>query len=498
MPTVVDSLVLEFGLDPTKFTAGQRQVLHDLRQLQNESGRGAKEFEAGTRRIVDVFSSLKREAAGLLALFFGGKGVKEFVAHITDADAQVGRFAKTTNMSVENLSAWQNVAKQTGGSAESMTGSMQGLTDEVSKFMLGLDTGSFLPVFNQLGISLFDANRQVKTASQLFLDLNAAVQGMDPARARALLGSLSIDPATINTLLLAPDALRKLLAAQQELGTATRASSEAARELQEQWGKTTTAAENFGRKIYEFFAPALALGAKVAERFFVAASHGDPRYYVKQYEQERAGTGPGATPPAQAPSPGASPGPGLVTITTSQGRRVTVAADAAGPFKAFLDDLESRGAPLGSLGGYNNRNIAGTSTPSEHAFGRAVDMGSMTGRDQIDPALRAWIAAHPDEWRGLLAKYGMRSGGDFRNPDLGHVEWQGWRPGFTPGAPAAATAVVSRSTRGGDTNTTSSEVNIGSLSVNAPNATDADGIMRSAADAIKRSGMAAQANYGAR
>ena len=39
-------------------------------------------------------------------------------------------------MSAEELSAWQGVARQTGGSAESMTGALQSLTDQINTLQL--------------------------------------------------------------------------------------------------------------------------------------------------------------------------------------------------------------------------------------------------------------------------------------------------------------------------------------------------------------------------
>src|SRR5580700_8805868 len=117
MATVVDSLVIELGLDPSKFTAGQRQALDSMRKFEQEAVRGGKEVEGAGKRIDQFFGTIKRGALGALTAFGIGVGLKEmneFINKITVADANVGRFARTMNISGRELSAWQGVAKQTG------------------------------------------------------------------------------------------------------------------------------------------------------------------------------------------------------------------------------------------------------------------------------------------------------------------------------------------------------------------------------------------------
>jgi hypothetical protein len=54
--------------------------------------------------------------------------------------------------------------------------------------------------------------------------------------------------------------------------------------------------------------------------------------------------------------------------------RVTTAAGTKKNFKGLLRDLARTGYDVDSLGGYNHRNVAGTSRLSEHAYGRAIDI----------------------------------------------------------------------------------------------------------------------------
>lgn len=116
--------------------------------------------------------------------------------------------------------------------------------------------------------------------------------------------------------------------------------------------------------------------------------------------------------------------PRLTTIRTNGGAPFTVNADYADKFLGLLNDLEASGYPIegDQSGGYNPRNIAGTSTPSQHAYGRAVDVNwtdNPRGKAGMIPA---------DKARALATKYGMTWGGDWSNPDPMHFEIGGARP----------------------------------------------------------------------
>ena len=117
--------------------------------------------------------------------------------------------------------------------------------------------------------------------------------------------------------------------------------------------------------------------------------------------------------------------PELVTITTPGGARFSVAKAHQAAFQGLVNDLEAGGYALNpkTSGGFNSRYIAGTQTPSEHAFGRAIDVNwdenPRGGRGKIprDVALSS------------ADKYGMTWGGTWKNPDDMHFEIRQLTPG---------------------------------------------------------------------
>lgn len=114
-------------------------------------------------------------------------------------------------------------------------------------------------------------------------------------------------------------------------------------------------------------------------------------------------------------------GANLTTIAVA-GKNVTVNAQAAPHFKAFLEDLASRGYKLDDVGGYSDRMKAGSfSSMSEHAYGNAIDINPSrnpfrTSRTDLPPNISQ-----------IAAKYGLIWGGDWagRSVDPMHFEWSG-------------------------------------------------------------------------
>lgn len=94
---------------------------------------------------------------------------------------------------------------------------------------------------------------------------------------------------------------------------------------------------------------------------------------------------------------------GLVTREFN-GMHYTVGAQYADQVDGFLRDLAATGYNIKSIGGHNNRPIAGTNTPSIHAFGAAIDINPsdnpLNGGNNLPPNIREIAAAHGMGWGG--------------------------------------------------------------------------------------------------
>ena len=128
----------------------------------------------------------------------------------------------------------------------------------------------------------------------------------------------------------------------------------------------------------------------------------------------------------------------LTTIRTNSGVPFTVSRPHGAGFLGLLNDLEASGHKIAGnqSGGLHPRNIAGTNTPAPQSFGRATDINW----DQNARGTSGNL--DPETARGLASKYGLKWGGDWKNPDPMHFEIaaaaRGNPPAAGPAGPAAA------------------------------------------------------------
>ena len=168
------------------------------------------------------------------------------------------------------------------------------------------------------------------------------------------------------------------------------------------------------------------------------------------------GGGGGYAPPeTNPPHPAAIPPDGMSRV--GEAAPVTVNSNAAPQFGGLMTDLQRAGIRIdpSQTGGFANRNIRGTNTPSMHASGNAVDVNWMANPEgSVAPTPQGGAPFDPNNLvdasgdrpgqtqippelaRAIAKKNGLRWGGDFqsRSPDPMHFEV----------APNAATPMAQR------------------------------------------------------
>lgn len=274
MSMVIDSLVLELGLDASKFTAGQRDAIDSLRRMEERAKSSGTQVEAQSKKILDLLSSVRREAIGAITGILGGRGIGEFVGYITNLNAQTGRLAYTMDVSAGTLRAWQGAISQAGGSAQSANSALGGLSSEMSRFTL-TGQSSMLPVLSRLGVGLYDQNHNLKTTTALWLDLADAVQGMDPGQASAFLGMIpGANADMINFALTGRKAMEGFIASAARARDLTGQDVEAAKEYQKQLSLLKDSADGLGQSIVTLFGPAASRIMGAMGRLFSAMGTG--------------------------------------------------------------------------------------------------------------------------------------------------------------------------------------------------------------------------------
>lgn len=102
---------------------------------------------------------------------------------------------------------------------------------------------------------------------------------------------------------------------------------------------------------------------------------------------------------------------GKLVSVNWRGRRFVVNGKVAPIFTALLDDLWAAGYRPKVIGGYNDRNIAGTSVKSLHSYGYAIDIDPSENFVQDNDGSMEHIL--PSNVRALAKKYGLSWGGNW-------------------------------------------------------------------------------------
>lgn len=250
MATVIDSLVIELGLDPKKFTAGQKQALADFKRLQEEGESRAKQVEERQRRIGTALEDIGTKALNTFALFTGGKGLVEFFTGMQRANASVGRLSRNIGVSVETLTKWQAAARIFGGSAEGMAASFTQISDAFAGWKIGVVTpmiADFRAISAAGGI-VIDMNDGVAKSMENLAENLKRIHDRDPAQAGLLGRRLGLDPAFFDLLIRGRAGMKEVLDYVEKIGTATTADANAAGELEKRWNQIGVRLESIGNE----------------------------------------------------------------------------------------------------------------------------------------------------------------------------------------------------------------------------------------------------------
>lgn len=171
MATVIDSLLIELGLDASQFDASQKKSVEELRKFDEQSSRTFK----NNQRNLNEFSltankalmSLTALGVGLISL----NGIRNFAESITNTNADIGRTADLFSMSGKELAAWQQTIKKVGGTADDFTNSIHAIQQGLAGIPFG--NSAILEPLAMLGAS--DAV-DVKNATVNVLKLSEAIK----------------------------------------------------------------------------------------------------------------------------------------------------------------------------------------------------------------------------------------------------------------------------------------------------------------------------------
>jgi hypothetical protein len=195
MPTIIDSFLVEFGLDPKPLAKGSAEVRSQLKKTKEEAFAAGRDIDAYGKRASTFFSKLRNEVAGLFLAFAGASTVKSFITDIIAGDAATGRLAANLGVATSELSAWQLAAQSAGGATADADAAFRTLVKGFQSYRLTGSTG-FNDDLKGLGVTLDD----LATPATALLKMAEAGERMDRAQFFTRLQNIGIPDSVITVL----------------------------------------------------------------------------------------------------------------------------------------------------------------------------------------------------------------------------------------------------------------------------------------------------------
>ena len=227
MPTVIDSFVAEFTLDPKEFSKGAGTVRLDLKRTREDVAKTGKEFETFGKQGAAFLGKLRNEAVGLFLAFQGASSIGGFVTDLIKGDAATARLAGNIGMTTSRLSAWQLAIRGVGGDAKDADAALSSMANMYQSYLLIGTTGHDNDI-RSLGLGLDD----LASPEKALLKMAEAAERLGKPEFFARMQRLGVPVSVINQLEEGRKATEDLVTAKEKDGAATDADAAAAERLQ--------------------------------------------------------------------------------------------------------------------------------------------------------------------------------------------------------------------------------------------------------------------------
>ena len=220
-------------------------------------GKGVEQSFKGMSEGVSITAGKMLELA---TLFTGGLGITAFMGYVMKGAAELGRLSKVLDTNAQEMWAWEQAGAQVGARSGALSGSWQKLVHTFNDWNIGQPAANakFIRFFTEQGVQFVDSTNKMRSMTDVYMQLNKAVQSMDPARAESYLRGLGLDPDSINLILLPTERLAKMLEDMKK-NAPNAAQIKAAQEAQADFNKTWSDTVSIGSKALPMFSGILGM-----------------------------------------------------------------------------------------------------------------------------------------------------------------------------------------------------------------------------------------------
>lgn len=223
MASILETFYILFESNTDKLKTGTDEAKRSSKGLEDQLGETDR---AGQQMGENLISTLKGVALAFAGAFAIDK-IKDVIGETAALNAQLGLAADRLDIPVADLYALGQAAEETGGDLNGVLGTLdalnRGMADIATK-----GTSRLKPFFDEMGITVTDAQGKVRPLIDLLGDVSEKMETMTKQERSGIGEKLGMDAGTIMLLGKGRKGMDELIAKIKEQGTVTEKDTEIA------------------------------------------------------------------------------------------------------------------------------------------------------------------------------------------------------------------------------------------------------------------------------
>ena len=218
MPTIIDSLIVQLGLDTKDVDSKAPGVRKRLSELERASSDVDKQNEKTNKQLKNLAGTL----GSFLAVIGGTAAIKSFVRETIETNTQLYMLSRNLDMSTQKLFALDAAGQEIGGRKGTIQNFAKTIAEMPGQLLVGR-MPQLLPLFARMGVSFREP------FDQIMIDLAKRFAGMDRKTAFSFGIASGIPEDVLNLLLQGPGAVKSAIGRGAAWGPTGKEAESAAR-----------------------------------------------------------------------------------------------------------------------------------------------------------------------------------------------------------------------------------------------------------------------------
>jgi len=250
LATVIDSLLIELGLDTSKFNDAQKKAVESLRKTDEQAKKTNDNLQKGTKQTTEGFEKAKDAMVsfGTAALSVGA--IVNFASKLQNTNMELYNSSKITGKSAQELQSWGNAVEAAGGKTETFIDSIKNIQSRLAGIPITGDVGlfSFLgPLGNVAGDTGVDVEKHTVNIQKLANAIKKFSEVKGVAEAQTIAQGLGFTEQDFIAMLQGGEALQILEKHYEEVNKKINENSELSRKAREEMTNLWTNIEGHGQ-----------------------------------------------------------------------------------------------------------------------------------------------------------------------------------------------------------------------------------------------------------